>query len=424
MEIQWGFDSRGRQPAREAYAALEPAVKARLERIFREWSKAEAPTLQRGHQFKSLRRDPDPMVRELWEFKSGVTGATGQYRLIGAFRPGGRFVIVHLIRKKSDNIPRRELGTAARLLQVHDDYEQELQRVAAMAAARAAPPLTATPPPTPPPAAPAAPTPTTHNNGAGAAPPEPPADDRVWAYMRRGQVVDYGTPLWNNLPQLRNVQAGAVSADRVRAYIESRVRGDSPLLRALIDSSPWAWPLFEFGGRCGLELGLIVAEEQRATVTAPAPAITTTYQEVSALENELDQLIDVVPPVAAAPPPTQEPAAAPAEAPTNLAPEDIVLIKHAKSRHGNGPMKRSRILLARIIGPGKRAAHAGLLRYETYHPVWRKWCLVPRPYFLHPREIVGRPALTDIVPGKHRDPKTRKAMPAQTVAEAMKYLPK
>lgn len=55
---------------------------------------------------------------ELWEFKSG------QDRFLGDFRPEGRFVIAHALRKKGDNLPEPDIEKAVRILEENDLREK------------------------------------------------------------------------------------------------------------------------------------------------------------------------------------------------------------------------------------------------------------------------------------------------------------
>ena len=69
-------------------------------------------------KFKKLGQKAKGKGAELWEFKSG------QDRFLGDFRPEGRFVIAHALRKKGDNLPEPDIEKAVRILEENDLREK------------------------------------------------------------------------------------------------------------------------------------------------------------------------------------------------------------------------------------------------------------------------------------------------------------
>jgi hypothetical protein len=63
--------------------------------------------------FKSLGKKGEG----LWEFKRF------QLRFLGDFRPGGRFIVAHGLRKKRDDLDPADIARAKRILDEHDNRE-------------------------------------------------------------------------------------------------------------------------------------------------------------------------------------------------------------------------------------------------------------------------------------------------------------
>src|SRR4051794_40194305 len=54
----------------------------------------------------------------LWEFKHH------QLRFLGDYRPGGRFIVAHGVRKKQDDLKPADIARAKRVLEEHDERER------------------------------------------------------------------------------------------------------------------------------------------------------------------------------------------------------------------------------------------------------------------------------------------------------------
>lgn len=105
IHIAWATDLRGRQPGKEFFNSLIPPEQHKVENVFRHLE--EHGVVSNREKFKALGDD-------LFEIKSH------QVRLLGGFRPGGKFVIAAGVVKKKDDMPPEILSVARRVLKQHD----------------------------------------------------------------------------------------------------------------------------------------------------------------------------------------------------------------------------------------------------------------------------------------------------------------
>ena len=106
--VEWAVDSRGRMPARDFFLQLGDGDRAKVLALFNRL--AQEGRINNKEKFKSL----GERGAGLWEFKSF------QVRLLGDFRPGGRFLVAHGVKKKKDNLNAADIGTALRVLEEDD----------------------------------------------------------------------------------------------------------------------------------------------------------------------------------------------------------------------------------------------------------------------------------------------------------------
>ena len=116
--VEWAADGTGKMPARSYYLDLSDDDKAKILALFQRL--ADRGFIPNREKFKKLGEKAKGQGSELWEFKSF------QYRFLGDFRPNGRFIIVHALRKKSDNLPASDIAKAVRILREHDQREEGL----------------------------------------------------------------------------------------------------------------------------------------------------------------------------------------------------------------------------------------------------------------------------------------------------------
>lgn len=109
LSIEWAVDARGRCPARDFYEALDRSDRAGLLISFQRL--ADGIRQSREH-FKPVEG------QGLLEFKRD------QIRLIGNYRPGGRFVIAHGTNKKQDKLRKTDIDRARRILSENDLAER------------------------------------------------------------------------------------------------------------------------------------------------------------------------------------------------------------------------------------------------------------------------------------------------------------
>jgi phage-related protein len=106
LRVEFAEDANGRRPAEEFIQSLPDRYRKQIERTL---SKLEATgRVVSNETFKHLTDSP------MWEVKAF------QARVLGDFRPGGRFVVAHGTMKKQDKLPKTEIATAIRLLEIHD----------------------------------------------------------------------------------------------------------------------------------------------------------------------------------------------------------------------------------------------------------------------------------------------------------------
>ena len=115
-KVEWATDGTGKMPARSYYLALSDNDTAKIVKIFQRF--ANQGFITNKEQFKKLGSKAKGEGSELWEFKSF------QHRFLGDFRPNGRFIIAHALRKKSDNLPTSDIAKAVRILREHDQREE------------------------------------------------------------------------------------------------------------------------------------------------------------------------------------------------------------------------------------------------------------------------------------------------------------
>jgi phage-related protein len=110
--IECAIRSNGTMPAKDFYdhelsnqerAKLKPPI-TRL---------ADDGRVDNKERFKKVEG-----TEELFEFKSH------QVRILGFFRPGGRFVLTHGLRKKQDRLPKTEIKMAETIRAEHIKREQ------------------------------------------------------------------------------------------------------------------------------------------------------------------------------------------------------------------------------------------------------------------------------------------------------------
>jgi hypothetical protein len=106
LRIEFAEDAHGRRPAEEFIHSLPERYRRQIERTLR---KLEATgRVNNAEDFKHLAES------SVWEVKAF------QARVLGGFRPGGRFVAAIGVIKKQDRLPRAEIEAAMKVLEVHD----------------------------------------------------------------------------------------------------------------------------------------------------------------------------------------------------------------------------------------------------------------------------------------------------------------
>jgi len=107
-------------PALEFYQEkLSDSEKAKADALFKRL--AETGRIVNDEKFKNLGERAGPAGRKLYEFKSF------QIRFLGAFRPGGRFIIAVGVRKKKDDLNKSDIERALQILAQHDARERSSQ---------------------------------------------------------------------------------------------------------------------------------------------------------------------------------------------------------------------------------------------------------------------------------------------------------
>jgi hypothetical protein len=111
LSVEWAVDSRGRTPALEYFKTLDPKDRQKVLSLFKRL--ADYGDISNREHFKSLGKKG----QGLWEFKHF------QLRFLGDFRPGGRFLVAHGLRKKRDDLDPADIVRAKRVLDEHDAHE-------------------------------------------------------------------------------------------------------------------------------------------------------------------------------------------------------------------------------------------------------------------------------------------------------------
>lgn len=114
--VEWGLNLEGEMPARDYYLHLEVSDQAKILSLFRIF--ADRGLIHNREKFKKLGNKAKGEGAELWEFKSF------QNRFLGDYRPGGRFIIVHSVRKKGDDLRPPDIEKTVRALQENDRKEK------------------------------------------------------------------------------------------------------------------------------------------------------------------------------------------------------------------------------------------------------------------------------------------------------------
>lgn len=109
--VEWAVDSRERMPALEYFKTLEKKERQKMITLFKRL--ADQGDIASREHFKSLGKQGEG----LWEFKHH------QLRFLGDFRPGGRFIVAHGLRKKQDDLDPADIARAKRFLDEHDERE-------------------------------------------------------------------------------------------------------------------------------------------------------------------------------------------------------------------------------------------------------------------------------------------------------------
>lgn len=110
--VVWAEDTRGRMPAKEFVESLPEKTQKRVAWLFSTFA-------DRWHLDKD-------------KFKYETDGLHAfryfQTRLLGAFRPGARFVVAHGITKQTDKMPPEAFARAARVLAEWDARQVDARR--------------------------------------------------------------------------------------------------------------------------------------------------------------------------------------------------------------------------------------------------------------------------------------------------------
>jgi hypothetical protein len=106
IEIEWAANWQGKQPALEFFDKVAEEERKELRNAIRHLEEGSSATIN-YQKFKRLNN-------ELFELKGH------QSRLIGSFRPGGRFVIAHGVLKKQDEHRESDLLVAKNIMKQYD----------------------------------------------------------------------------------------------------------------------------------------------------------------------------------------------------------------------------------------------------------------------------------------------------------------
>lgn len=108
--MEWAVDSRGGMPALEFFKSTSLSREERQKVIVLFKRLADKGDIANREHFKNLGKSGGG----LWEFKRH------QIRFLGDYRPGGRFVVAHGVRKKKDDLNPSDIKKALRILAEHD----------------------------------------------------------------------------------------------------------------------------------------------------------------------------------------------------------------------------------------------------------------------------------------------------------------
>jgi hypothetical protein len=344
MKVDFAWDLRGRQPAREVVDSWTPDYRGKIKRMLAGFEVVNGH-VNNGERFKRL--GPD-----LFEFKCH------QARMLGDFRPGGRFIVAHALIKKAHMLHARELEVARKVLKQNDAFESGVRRAREQEAAAAA----------------AAPEPAPDVATTPATEPQPEAG-LVWGLMRPEHRLAIDAPLMQSLLP-RSPHAAGISEEQVRAFVEERLRQESPLVRISIDKND---PRLILGALIGLEFGLAVAAHNRAVedaahVQPPSNGNGNGHHEEPAPE---------------------------------VSRFEVVLVRKTAT-------KRNRPLLAKILGepaPGRVCCTT----FQVKRQVWTA------PYVLPRDHVVGPADLSSLVPYSWSSTAAR-SVAKITVAQALALL--
>jgi hypothetical protein len=112
FRIEWAADAREKFWALEFFQELKKEDRQRVAALFKRLAN-NGDIASREH-FKCLGK----RGRGLWEFKRF------QIRFLGDYRPGGRFLIAHGVRKKKNELDDSDIEKAVRILAEHDERER------------------------------------------------------------------------------------------------------------------------------------------------------------------------------------------------------------------------------------------------------------------------------------------------------------
>ena len=112
LRIEWAADARKKFWALEFFQELTKEDQQRVVALFKRLSD-HGDIASREH-FKCLGKKG----KSLWEFKRF------QIRFLGDYRPGGRFLVAHGVRKKKNELDDSDIEKAVRILAEHDERER------------------------------------------------------------------------------------------------------------------------------------------------------------------------------------------------------------------------------------------------------------------------------------------------------------
>ncbi len=114
--VEWAVLAAGIVPqSRQFFLEQSESDKSKLLVLFQRL--AEFGRISNPEKFKQLGEKAGAHGRSLWEFKSF------QLRFLGAFRPGCRFVIVHGVRKKQNDLRPSDIEVAIQVLHKWDQTQ-------------------------------------------------------------------------------------------------------------------------------------------------------------------------------------------------------------------------------------------------------------------------------------------------------------